>query len=109
MDYKTKELKAIKTENDRLQVPAHFFTLLEFSAVAWRYWYDSSWMQKLREDYEKQLQKEAEELEHLASNTNMLRAKQEEYSKKIRELGALSSDAFETYFRILYSKNISDR
>ncbi|KAJ8439363.1 hypothetical protein Cgig2_022500 [Carnegiea gigantea] len=54
---------------------------------------------KLREDYEKQLQKEAEELEQLASNTNMLRAKQEEYSKKIRELGALSSDAFETYRR----------
>ena len=53
-------------------------------------------MQKLRDDYEKQLQKEAEELEHLISNKNMLLARQEEYSKKIRELGLLPSDAFET-------------
>lgn len=53
-------------------------------------------MQKLREDYEKQLQKEAEELEQLISNKNMLLARQEEYSKRIRELGPLSSDAFDT-------------
>ncbi|KAL2945568.1 Structural maintenance of chromosomes protein 3, partial [Bienertia sinuspersici] len=73
MENITKELKKIKTENDRLQ--------------------------KLREDYEKQLQKEAEELEQLISNKNMLLARQEEYSKKIRELGPLSSDAFDTYRR----------
>ncbi|KAL9238676.1 hypothetical protein vseg_013066 [Gypsophila vaccaria] len=78
MDAITKELKKIKAENDRLQ--------------------------KSREDYEKQLQKEAEELEQLISNKNMLLARQEEYSKKIRELGALSSDAFETYRR----KSIKD-
>ncbi|CAO2840950.1 unnamed protein product [Amaranthus hypochondriacus] len=73
MDHITKELKKIKLENDKLQ--------------------------KLRDDYEKQLQKEAEELEHLISNKNMLLARQEEYSKKIRELGLLPSDAFETYRR----------
>ncbi|XP_057252162.1 structural maintenance of chromosomes protein 3 isoform X3 [Beta vulgaris subsp. vulgaris] len=73
MDNITKELKKIKIENDRLQ--------------------------KLREDYEKQLQKEAEELEQLISNKNMLLARQEEYSKRIRELGPLSSDAFDTYRR----------
>ncbi|XP_021715613.1 structural maintenance of chromosomes protein 3-like [Chenopodium quinoa] len=69
----TKKLKEIKIEDDRLQ--------------------------KLRVDYEKRLQEEAEELEQLISNKNMLLARQEEYSKKIRDLGPLSSDAFDTYRR----------
>ncbi|XP_021720610.1 structural maintenance of chromosomes protein 3-like [Chenopodium quinoa] len=69
----TKKLKEIKIEDDRLQ--------------------------KLRVDYEKRLQEEAEELEKLISNKNMLLARQEEYSKKIRDLGPLSSDAFDTYRR----------
>ncbi|XP_021864567.1 structural maintenance of chromosomes protein 3 [Spinacia oleracea] len=73
MDSLTKKLKEIKIEDDKLQ--------------------------KLRVDYEKQLQKEAEELEQLISNKNMLLARQEEYSKKIRDLGPLSSDAFDTYRR----------
>lgn len=54
-------------------------------------------MQNLEDNYERALQDEAKELEQLLSKRNMYLAKQEEYSKKIRELGALSSDAFETY------------
>ncbi|KAL5555242.1 hypothetical protein UlMin_037478, partial [Ulmus minor] len=53
----------------------------------------------LEDGYERQLQDEAKELEQLLSKINMFRAKQEEYSKKIRELGPLSSDAFDTYKR----------
>lgn len=55
-------------------------------------------MQNLEDNYERALQDEAKELEQLLSKRNMYLAKQEEYSKKIRELGALSSDAFETYY-----------
>lgn len=54
-------------------------------------------MQNLEDNYERTLQDEAKELEQLLSKRNMFLAKQEEYSKKIRELGPLSSDAFETY------------
>lgn len=54
-------------------------------------------LQALEDNYERTLQDEAKELEQLLSKRNILQAKQEEYSNKIRELGPLSSDAFETY------------
>ncbi|XP_052486877.1 structural maintenance of chromosomes protein 3 [Gossypium raimondii] len=53
----------------------------------------------LEDAYERTLQDEAKELEQLLSKRSNLLAKQEEYSKKIRELGPLSSDAFEMYKR----------
>ncbi|XP_062026353.1 structural maintenance of chromosomes protein 3-like isoform X2 [Rosa rugosa] len=56
-------------------------------------------LKNLEDNYERTLQDEAKQLEQLLSKRNMYLAKQEEYSKKIRELGALSSDAFETYKR----------
>uniref|UniRef100_A0A2N9ESK7 Structural maintenance of chromosomes protein 3 n=1 Tax=Fagus sylvatica TaxID=28930 RepID=A0A2N9ESK7_FAGSY len=56
-------------------------------------------LKNLEDEYERTLQDEAKELEQLLSKRNMLLAKQEEYSKKIRELGPLSSDAFEMYKR----------
>ena len=58
-------------------------------------------MQALEEDYQSTQQDEAKELEQLLTKRNILLAKQEEYSKKIRELGPLSSDAFETYYSSL--------
>ncbi|GLU19081.1 hypothetical protein SLE2022_353480 [Rubroshorea leprosula] len=51
------------------------------------------------DDYERSLQDRAKDLERLLSSRSNLLAKQEEYSKKIRELGPLSSDAFDTYKR----------
>ncbi|XAR60230.1 hypothetical protein NMG60_11033505 [Bertholletia excelsa] len=56
-------------------------------------------LKTLEENYQRTLQDEAKELEQLLSRRNTLLAKQEEYSKKIRELGPLSSDAFDTYKR----------
>uniref|UniRef100_A0A2P2MI83 Structural maintenance of chromosomes protein n=2 Tax=Rhizophora mucronata TaxID=61149 RepID=A0A2P2MI83_RHIMU len=58
----------------------------------------------LEDDYERTLQDEAKELEQLLSKRNVVLAKQEEFSTKIRELGPLSSDAFETYKR----KNVKE-
>ncbi|XP_027158386.1 structural maintenance of chromosomes protein 3 [Coffea eugenioides] len=58
----------------------------------------------LEDKYQSTLQDEAKELEQLLSKRNTYIAKQEEYSKKIRELGPLSSDAFERYKR----KNIKE-
>jgi structural maintenance of chromosome 3 (chondroitin sulfate proteoglycan 6) len=68
---RTKKLQAIKDEKDELKA--------------------------LEDDYQKALQDEAKDFEQLLSKKNILLAKQEEYSKKIRELGPLSSDAFDTY------------
>ncbi|XP_037491330.1 structural maintenance of chromosomes protein 3 [Jatropha curcas] len=65
---------------------------------------EKSNLNSLEDKYEKTLQEEAKELEQLLSKRNVLQAKQEEYSNKIRELGPLSSDAFETYKR----KNIKE-
>ncbi|CAM8937744.1 unnamed protein product [Rhodiola kirilowii] len=48
---------------------------------------------------ERSLQEEAKELGQLLNKRNLLLAKLEEHSKKIRELGPLSADAFETYKR----------
>ncbi|KAH9659354.1 Structural maintenance of chromosomes protein 3 [Citrus sinensis] len=56
-------------------------------------------LKTLEDNYERKLQDDARELEQLLSRRNILLAKQEEYSKKIRELGPLSSDAFDTYKR----------
>lgn len=56
-------------------------------------------LKTLEDEYERTLQDEAKELEQLLSKRNIFLAKQEEYSKKIRELGPLSSDAFEMYKR----------
>lgn len=56
-------------------------------------------LKALEDNYEKTLQDETKELEQLFSRRNALIAKQDEYSKKIRNLGPLSSDAFETYKR----------
>lgn len=50
----------------------------------------------MEDNYERTLQDEAKELELLLSKRNMFLAKQEEFSKKIRELGPLPSDAFES-------------
>ncbi|KAK6912655.1 RecF/RecN/SMC, N-terminal [Dillenia turbinata] len=73
IDESSKKLKKIKDEKDKLKA--------------------------LEDEYERTLQDEAKELENLLSKRNILLAKQEEYSKKIRELGPLLSDAFETYKR----------
>ncbi|KAH0664375.1 hypothetical protein KY284_029306 [Solanum tuberosum] len=56
-------------------------------------------LKSLEDKYQNTLQDEARELEQMLSKRNTYLAKQEEYSKKIRELGPLSSDAFETYKR----------
>ena len=64
-------------------------------------------MQALEEDYQSTLQDEAKELEQLLTKRNILLAKQEEYSKKIRELGPLSSDSFETYYSSLNNISLS--
>ncbi|GAB2285662.1 Structural maintenance of chromosomes protein 3, partial [Dionaea muscipula] len=53
------------------------------------------WM-TLEGDCRNKIQELEKELEQLMSRKSMLLAKQEEYSKKIRELGSLSSDAFDT-------------
>lgn len=73
LDKLTKEVKRIKNEKAKLKT--------------------------LEDEYEKKLQDDARELEQLLNKRNVLLAKQEDYSKKIRELGPLSSDAFETYVR----------
>ncbi|KAK4370653.1 hypothetical protein RND71_010128 [Anisodus tanguticus] len=73
IDERNKRLKEIKEEKDKLKA--------------------------CEDEYQITLQDEARELEQLLSRRNTYLAKQEEYSKKIRELGPLSSDAFETYKR----------
>lgn len=54
-------------------------------------------MQTLEENYERTLQDEAKDLEQLLNKRNILLSKQEDCMKKIRDLGSLPSDAFETY------------
>ncbi|POO01413.1 Structural maintenance of chromosomes protein [Trema orientale] len=70
IDDRTKQLRKIKDEKTKLK--------------------------NLEDNYERTLQDEAKELEQLLSKRNVFLAKQEEFSRKIRELGPLSSDAFET-------------
>lgn len=78
IDERNKRLKQIKQEKDNLKA--------------------------LEDKYQNTLQDEARELEQMLSKRNTYLAKQEDYSKKIRELGPLSSDAFETYKR----KNVKE-
>ncbi|KAL3530193.1 hypothetical protein ACH5RR_009515 [Cinchona calisaya] len=73
MDERNKKMKGIKVEKDNIKA--------------------------LEDKYQTTLQDEAKELEQLVSKRNTFLAKQEEYSKKIRELGPLASDAFERYKR----------
>jgi len=53
--------------------------------------------QTLEDDCKGTLQDLDKKLEELFSLRNTLLAKQDEYTKKIRGLGPLSSDAFDTY------------
>ncbi|KAF5185200.1 Structural maintenance of chromosomes protein [Thalictrum thalictroides] len=78
IDELTKNLKRIKDEKNKLKA--------------------------LEDEYQKTLQDEEKELEQLLSKRNGLRAKEEDCMKKIRDLGSLPSDAFETYKR----KNIKE-
>uniref|UniRef100_A0A0A0L0E5 Structural maintenance of chromosomes protein n=1 Tax=Cucumis sativus TaxID=3659 RepID=A0A0A0L0E5_CUCSA len=73
MDDKSKEIKKIKDEKNKLKT--------------------------LEDNYERTLQDEAKELEQLLSKRSVLLAKEEEHTKKITDLGLLPSDAFETYKR----------
>ncbi|KAL8029530.1 hypothetical protein ABFS82_14G227100 [Erythranthe guttata] len=73
IDQKNTELEEIKIEKEKLK--------------------------RLQDEYQSTLQDEEKDLEQLLSNKNIYLSKQVEYSKKIRELGPLSSDAFETYKR----------
>ncbi|OMO77089.1 RecF/RecN/SMC [Corchorus olitorius] len=73
IDERTKQLKELKDEKNKLK--------------------------DLEDNYERKLQEDAKGLEQLLSKRSILLAKQEENSKKIRELGPLSLDAFETYKR----------
>jgi structural maintenance of chromosome 3 (chondroitin sulfate proteoglycan 6) len=54
------------------------------------------YLQSLEDEYDRKLQEEAKELEQLLDKKNRYSAKEEEYTKKIKELGPLTSDAFET-------------
>ncbi|PIA65437.1 hypothetical protein AQUCO_00100732v1 [Aquilegia coerulea] len=73
IDELTKNLKHIKDEKNKLK--------------------------SLEEEHQKILQEEGKELEQLLSKRNGYRAKEEDCMKKIRDLGSLPSDAFETYKR----------
>ncbi|KAG9459745.1 hypothetical protein H6P81_004253 [Aristolochia fimbriata] len=61
-------------------------------------------LKAIEDNYQQTIQDEAKELEQLLNKRKVLLAKQEEYTKKIRDLGSLPSDAFETYRR----KNIKE-
>ncbi|KAF8098262.1 hypothetical protein N665_0270s0033 [Sinapis alba] len=78
IDEKTKQVKKFKDEKAKLKA--------------------------LQDDCEMTVQDANKKLEELFSIRNTLLAKQEEYTKKIRGLGPLSSDAFDTYKR----KNIKE-
>lgn len=73
IDHLTKESRKIKSSKEKLKT--------------------------LEEDYERTLQDEAKDLEQLLNKRNILLSKQEECMKKIRDLGSLPSDAFDTYKR----------
>jgi len=53
------------------------------------------YLQTLEEEYERKHQEEAKELEKLLDKKNSYSAKVEEYTRNIKELGPLTSDAFE--------------
>ncbi|XP_068651739.1 structural maintenance of chromosomes protein 3-like [Aristolochia californica] len=61
-------------------------------------------LKAIEDDYQQSIQDEGKDLEQLLNKRKVLLARQEEYTKKIRDLGSLPSDAFETYRR----KNIKE-
>jgi len=54
------------------------------------------WLQSMEEEYNRRHQEEAKELEQLLAKKSEFSAKEEKYTKKIKELGPLTSDAFES-------------
>jgi structural maintenance of chromosome 3 (chondroitin sulfate proteoglycan 6) len=50
----------------------------------------------LEDEYNRKLQEKDAELKQLRIKKNTYSAKEEEYTKNIKELGPLTSDAFET-------------
>ncbi|KAI5667155.1 hypothetical protein M9H77_17008 [Catharanthus roseus] len=91
IDERNKRLKEIKLEKDSIKVFLFIvFKCLNEANV-------NMYLQSLEDKYQSTLHDEAKELEQLVSKRNIYLAKQEEYSKKIRELGPLSSDSFERY------------
>ncbi|KAK1265174.1 Structural maintenance of chromosomes protein 3 [Acorus gramineus] len=56
-------------------------------------------LKALEDNYERSLQDEAKDIEQLLNKKNLLLAKQEDYMKKIRDLGSLPSEAFDMYKR----------
>ncbi|MCH99961.1 structural maintenance of chromosomes protein 3-like, partial [Trifolium medium] len=57
---------------------------------------DMNKLKSLESEYERKLEEDAKELEEMLNKKNTYSAKEEEYTKKIRELGPLTSDAFDT-------------
>ncbi|GAU14498.1 hypothetical protein TSUD_250400, partial [Trifolium subterraneum] len=57
---------------------------------------DINKLKSLESEYERKLEEDAKELEEMLNKKNTYSAKEEEYTKKIRELGPLTSDAFDT-------------
>lgn len=53
-------------------------------------------LQNLEEEHERKVQDEEKVLEQLRNRRNMLLSRQEDNIKKIRDLGSLPSEAFET-------------
>ncbi|CAN6456210.1 unnamed protein product [Victoria cruziana] len=74
----TRSINGIKTEKERLKA--------------------------VEDNYQRTIQDEAKMSEQLVNKRNILTSKQEDYMKKIRDLGSLPSDAFEKYKR----KNIKE-
>ncbi|KAK2378214.1 Structural maintenance of chromosomes (SMC) family protein [Trifolium repens] len=56
-------------------------------------------LKSLEDEYNRKLQEKDAELKQLRIKKNTYSAKEEEYTKNIKELGPLTSDAFETYKR----------
>ncbi|XP_058098866.1 structural maintenance of chromosomes protein 3 [Magnolia sinica] len=56
-------------------------------------------LKALEDNYERTLQDEAKELEQLVNKRTILLQRQEDFMKKIRDLGSLPSDAFDMYKR----------
>ncbi|KAJ4851219.1 hypothetical protein Tsubulata_041924 [Turnera subulata] len=56
-------------------------------------------LKNLEDDHEKRFEDETKQLDQLSTKRSIFLARQEEYSNKIRELGSLSAEAFETHKR----------
>lgn len=99
IDNLTKETRKIKASKEKLKVWTLKFKHLKMiicrDYVVLVIWLLSI-MQSLEEDYERTLQDEAKDLEQLLNKRNIFLSKQEDCMKKIRDLGSLPSDAFDT-------------